>query len=198
KILLLNKFRKNLVELSRQKRYQTKQKCLFEIKVGIVIAHGPPQNASDYIARTCIGRQLAICNGKSYRADMVGQNTESNGSLAIASIIFFIGDSFDFQNSPGEYIGIVVTAFILEHAHQPFKAQSGVDMFGREALERTVFQAIELHEHVVPYLNYLRMVGIYQIFSADGVSLSLGAAVDMDFAAWAAGACITHFPEIVF
>src|SRR5690606_39827834 len=124
-ILLLNKFRKNLVELSRQKRYQTKQKCLFEIKVGIVIAHGPPQNASDYIARTCIGRQLTICNGKGYRADMVGQNTESNGLLAIASIIFFIGVSFVLQILSGEYLGIVVTTFILVRHHHSFNALSG-------------------------------------------------------------------------
>ena len=70
-------------------------------------------------------------------------------------------------------------------------------MLGGQRLQRTVGLAVELHEHEVPDLDYQVMALIDQGDAVNFGALFVAAKVDVDLAAGAAGAGVSHFPEIV-
>src|SRR5690606_33645577 len=109
----LIELRKHVVELSSQQLHQLMQKCLLKTKVGIIVTHCPSQDAADNVAGPRIGRQLPVSDSEGYRPDMIGQYAESYSLFAVAAIVAHIGYPFDFLDSSGKHIGIVVAAFIL-------------------------------------------------------------------------------------
>src|SRR6185436_9925423 len=70
-------------------------------------------------------------------------------------------------------------------------------MFGWKLLEVPIFFAIVLDEYIIPYLNYLWMIIIYQSPAFYFSSFLLCPAIDMYLSAWTAGTRIPHFPKII-
>ena len=126
------------------------------------------------------------------------------GNNAHGDIGFFIGSvgnatqCSELLNNRLEDVGVVVRLFALHGHTQTFEAHARVDYFCRQRLERTIGLAVELHEHIVPDFNHLRMTTVYQRQSINFCPFVVGANVDMNFRAGTARTRIAHFPEIIF
>ena len=97
-------------------------------------------------------------------------------------------------------VGVIVAAFILQHGGDSFEACAGIDVFCAERRQLAVFGAVKLDEDEVPQFDESCAAGVYGAFVAGDVFFvaAVGAEVDVDFAARAAGAGFAHFPEVVF
>ncbi len=100
-------------------------------------------------------------------------------------------------NERHKNIRIIVGGFALQHPHQALKAHAGVHVAGGQRLQRAILQAVKLHKHNVPNLNYLVVIAVYQRPAIHGGYLLIGTAVVMYFRAGAAGASFAHLPKII-
>jgi hypothetical protein len=112
--------------------------------------------------------------------------------------IFCTGDAFNFPDQRREDIGVVVRLYALQNHAKTLESHSGVDVLRRQFFKRAVGLAVEFHEHVVPYLDNLRMVGVDELFSILFRFFVSRTDVDVDFRARPARTLVAHFPEIVF
>ena len=99
---------------------------------------------------------------------MVSNYAHSHIGLTVRRIGHFAGvcmsrKLLDYGNGAAEHVSVVVRLFALNGHAEPLKAHSGVHVSGRKFVKRTVGFAVELHKHVVPYFDNLRMVGVHQI-----------------------------------
>ena len=159
---LLMQFGKNMVELVGQDGHQLEQQRLFVIQIGIIIAHGASQDTADDVARLGIRWQLAVGDRKGDRTNMIGDDAESDVLSAVSCRISLFHQLFHDSDGAGEEIGIVVGMFPLQHPDQPLETHTGIHVFGGQWLEAAVFKASKLYKHVVPYLDNLGMVFIYE------------------------------------
>src|SRR5690606_38719369 len=97
-----------------------------------------------------------------------------------------------------EHVRIVIGTINLAYTYQPLEAHTGIHVFGGKRFERTIFLAVKLHEHQVPYLNNLGVISINQHFSIYGPPLTVWSAIHMDFRARTTRARIAHLPEVIF
>ena len=102
---------------------------------------------------------------------------------------------------PGDYvlehIPVVVALVAVDGHHQTLEAHAGIHMPVRQLLQSSVGFAVVLDEHQVPYLYHQRVALIDQVPAGHCLTVGLVAQVDMYLAAGAAGAGVTHLPEIV-
>ncbi len=62
-----------------------------------------------------------------------------------------------------EHVRVIVGRFALQGANQTLESHAGVDYLGWQRLQTAVRLAVVLHEHEVPYLDYLRVVFVDQL-----------------------------------
>ena len=127
---------------------------------------------------------------------MVGDYAEGHVGLLVGAV-FMAGKLLDAVDAGGEHVGVVIGSLALKHHAQAFEAHACVDVLVGQRLQVAVGLAHELHEHQVPDLDHQRVVGIHQLFAGDLGPFGVGAEVDVDLAAGAAGAGVAHFPEVV-
>ncbi len=132
---------------------------------------------------------------------MVCDNTEG----VIGFVVKLRGEFFAGHFSkPVDYghkqVCVVIAAFILQDGRNSFQSSAGIDVFGIQRREFAVFCASELYKNEIPKLDESCAAGVYGAFVAGDIFLiaAVWAEVDVDFAAWAAGAGFTHFPEVIF
>ena len=90
---------------------------------------------------------------------MIGHYPHSNVCLLVAPILH-IAEIADFFEQRLKQIGIVIGGFALYCHAQTFKAHSGIDVSGRQHLQRSVCLAVELHKHQVPDFHHLGMTPV--------------------------------------
>ena len=90
-------------------------------------------------------------------------------------------------------VGRVVGHPPLQHARQPLHPGARVDVARRERLQAPVVLAVELDEHQVPHLEHVWVVGVDE---GAGVAPPSDPVV-VDLGAGAAGALVSHLPEVV-
>jgi hypothetical protein len=93
-----------------------------------------------------------------------------------------------------EQVDLVVAVHVLQHRGQALEPHAGVDAGLGQPVHRAVFGAVELHEDVVPDLDVAVAVLLGRSRRA---ARHLGAVVEEDLAARAAGAGVAHHPEVV-
>ena len=96
-----------------------------------------------------------------------------------------------------EHVGVIIGFLALEHHAEALEAHARVDALRRQRLEVAVGLAVVLHEHEVPDLDDLVIVGVHEFTAGNLRDFLVGAEVDVDLRAGAAGARVAHLPEIV-
>ena len=127
---------------------------------------------------------------------MVGDYAHGHVDLVVLAV-FLAREGGDFIDHGGEDVGIVVRCLPLQGHAEAFEAHAGVDYLCGKRLEGLVGFAVELHEHEVPYLDYLRVVLVDQFGAGNGLTFLVASEVDVYFRAGTAGSRVAHLPEIV-
>ena len=138
---------------------------LFLTEEGVAIAHGTAQDAADDVSGLGIGGQLAIGDGEGNGADVVGNDAHGHIGLAGCTIVDAC-QLADGTDDGLEDIGVVVRSLSLQGHTEALEAHAGVNHLGGQTFERAVGLAVVLHEHEVPYFDYLRMIVVHQVASA--------------------------------
>ena len=127
---------------------------------------------------------------------MVGNYAHCNVGLCIVAVFFArnLANALDYWL---EHVGVVVRLLALQCHAEALKAHAGVNYLCRKLFKVAVGHAVILHEHKIPNFNHLRVRAVYKVASGDCCALLIAAEVDVNFTAWAAWACIAHFPEVV-
>ncbi len=196
---------KHIVEFFGQDGRHAVEHRFLEVEEGIVVAHSAAQDAADDVAGARVGGQFAVGNGKTHGAQVIGHDPHGHvGHFPVgvdAGVAAGVGDAGVFGQEVKKRfpeVGIVVGSSALHGAAEAFETHAGVDAFGGQHVERAVGPAVELHEHVVPHLDHVGVVGVDQFAAVAAGALVVGAQVDVDFGAGAAGTLVAHFPEVVF
>jgi hypothetical protein len=92
-----------------------------------------------------------------------------------------------------EDISIIVRHLVLEHRDEALKAHPCIDVAVRERAKGTIWLAIELHEHEVPYLKDSGVILINQ-----GGGITVSEAVIVNFRTRSARPLVAHLPKIFF
>ena len=178
--------------------HQAAEEGFGESEEGVAVAHGAAQDAAYHVAGLDVGGQLSVGYAEADGPDVVGYHPHGHvGRFALAVAV--AGDLAYSGEHAAEHVGVVVAALALEHRTEAFESHSGVDVLGGKRFEVAVGHALVLHEHEVPYLDHVGVGLVHELASgyAAGGLLLVGAYVDVDFGAGAAGAGVAHLPEVV-
>ncbi len=122
------------------------------------------------------------------------------GDDLVAEALFLEGIGIVAQQCPHplvdgrEEVRVVVGGHLLEDARQAFEAHTGIDALERQR-DAAFGTLIELHEDEIPDLQPTRTrIGV--IGDALGALREMDASIEEDLAAWAAGTCLGHTPEV--
>ena len=162
------------------------------------ITDGTAEDAANHIARSGVGRELSVSNGERNGPDVVGDDPERNGLLAVVfgvGLATMLGDGVEKGR---EDVGVVVRGHTLHGHGQAFESHPRVDVLVGKRHQGAVRHAVELHEHQVPNLNHLRVVLVDHGTSVHLLALLVAAEVDVDFGTRPAGSRFPHLPEVVF
>ena len=170
--------------------------CFAHAQERVAVAHSAAQDAADDVARLGIAGQLTIGDAERDGAHVVGDHTHSHIGIVVLAIALAT-DVANLANKWLEHVGVVVRLLALKSHAKALKAHAGVDHIERQRLKAAVCLAVILHEHQVPDLNHLRVVLVDQLTTGHLGLLLVTAQVDVDFAARAAWAGVTHLPEVV-
>ena len=195
--LLLLQFGELVSELADEGGDEGVQEGFGEAEEGVAVADGAAQYAAYDVAGLDVGRQLAVGDGEADGAQVVGADSHGDVGILVLAVDFaaFAGYLLD---EGLEDVGVVVGAFALHDHAEALEAHAGVDVLGCQRLEAAVGLAVELHEHEVPYLDHLRVVFVDEVLSGHFGFLFGRADVDVYLRAGAAGALVSHLPEVVF
>ena len=128
---------------------------------------------------------------------MVGDDAHGDvGVMALAILV--AGKLPDAGEHAAEHVGVVIGILALEHGAEALEAHAGIDVLGRQRFEMAVGQALELHEHEVPYLDHVGVAHVDEVAPRHpGCTLLRRADVDVYLAGRAARTGVAHLPEIV-
>ena len=122
---------------------------------------------------------------------MVGHDTHGNIDLLLLVGTFSVGtrrnsesvflarEEFYLLDDGLEDVGIVVGVFALQHTHEALKSHTGIDDVHGQRFELAISLAVELHEHNVPNLDYLRIVLVDKFTSGHFCLLLLSTGIDV-------------------
>ena len=103
------------------------------------------------------------------------------------------GDLLDLGENRLEHIRVIVAINTLQDADDAFKAHAGVDVLGGQRDQLPGLLAVVLDKNEVPYFDN----GVLSIRVDKRRAIFIGAAVVVEFRAWAARAGVAHLPEVV-
>ncbi len=127
---------------------------------------------------------------------MVGGYAHRHVHLLVHTV-FLAGQFGNLVDQRGKYVGVVVRLFPLQGHAKALEAHAGVYHLGGQRLQMAVGLTVILHEHQVPYLDYLGIVLVYERSSIHFIALLVAAQVDVNFRTGTAGTRVAHFPEII-
>ena len=208
-------FREHLSEGLHQRIHQFRQKRLGKAQAA-PIAHGTAQNAAQHVITAIVARQNAVRNGKTERAQMIGNHAEGNRLLKgpvlrihpfgtgrrIHVRVLPSAQNFQAVKQGAEYIRGVIGRFagkILESVRalhdgaRALKPHPGIHMTCRKIAHGAVALRIVLDKHQVPYLYALVGILVYQA----SLRIPLRGQVHVQLGTGAAGAGFPHHPEII-
>ena len=113
--------------------HQAIHESLFLTEEGVRITYRPAQDATDDVAGLCVGRELAVGDGESDGAEVVGHDAHGDVTLFIFAISIS-GKFADFFDNRLEHVGVVIRLFALHDHTKPFKAHAGVNNLVRKRL----------------------------------------------------------------
>ena len=194
---LFGQLREGLPHLRHQGTHQAEHKRLPGTQEGKPVADGAAEDPTDHIAGTRVAWKLAVCDGKRYGPDMVGNDADGNIVLLRLAVIL-AGDLSDLPDQRGKQVRIVIGPNPLQDHAQPFKAHARVDVLLRKGLQAAVRLSVILNKNQVPDLHHLGVVLVDQFGPGGFPAFFFRADIDVDLRTGAAGPLVAHFPEIVF
>ncbi len=162
---------------------------------------GPAENPAQDVAPALVGGRGAVGDREGQSADMVRDDAEGIiGLLAELRGVLVARQLAGRPDDRHEQVGVVVAALVLEDGDDPLQAGTGIDVLGGQRHEIARRLAVELDEDEVPQLDVPGAVAVDAALVARDALLvaAVGAQIDVDLAARAAGAGLAHFPEVLF
>ncbi len=178
----------------RHRGNQLVQERLAGAQVLAAVAFGAAQDAAHHIAALLVAGGGAIGQGEGQGADVVGHHAVGGVAHVIepAGVGGGLGEILDGREQAAEQVDVVVAPLALQHGADALETHAGVDMLGRECAQASIGVTVELNENIVPDLDAAVGPLIHQ-----SCARFVGSEVDMDLGAGAAGAGVTHLPEVV-
>ena len=131
--LLADELRKSGAHLFFQCRNEVIHEWLLQIEESEAIAHCAAQNPTDHVARTCIGRQLSVGNGKGNSANVVAHHTHGHIRIVVCAILY-LRQVFHSPDERLENIRVVIRRFALKSHTKPFETHTRIHMLGGQFL----------------------------------------------------------------
>src|ERR1700690_3274684 len=147
-----------------------------------------PNDASQYITTTLIGRYHSINDQERARADVVRDHAQTGGIEILRT-----GDFRRGADQRLEQIDVIVAVHTLHDRRDTIKAHAGIDGRFGQGHQHAVRRAIVLHEYEIPDFHIAVAVLV------DGTRRSAGnprAVIVEYFGAWTAGSGFAHGPKI--
>jgi len=159
------------------------------------VAGGPAHDPAQHVAPPLVGRENAVADEKGGGPGVVGD--DPHGDVVLLAVpVALPREPFHLPDDPLEKVGVVVGFHPLHDGADPLEPHAGVDGGLGKRGHGPVGGAVELHEDVVPDLHVAVTVAPHGAVGA--AAPHLGAVVPEDLGAGAAGAGVTHGPEVVF
>ena len=162
----------------------------------VVVTNGTAENATDDVARLVIAWQLAIGDGESDGADVVGHDTHGDVCL-LGSTIFDAAYLGNLVEQRSEDVSVVVGSLVLHGADEALEAHACVHVVVGQRLKLAIGLAVILHEDEVPNLNDLWVVLVDEVAAVHLLALLFGTHVIVNLGTGATWAGVTHLPEVV-
>ena len=153
------------------------------------MAKGAADDTAQDVTTAFVGRQHAIDDQEGTGTDVVGDDPQR-----LVLQVGHAGQLGRLADQRLEQVDFVVGVHVLQDRRQALQAHAGVHARRRQRLQRTVWLAIELHEHQVPDFDEAVAIFIRRARRATG---DMVAVVIEDLGAGTAGTGIGHLPEIV-
>ncbi len=159
------------------------------------VADGPAHDPAKHIAPAFVGRQHPVSDQKGRRPAVIGN--DFHGHIAFVRFAKMpAAEGFGFFEDGHDEIGVVIGADILHHRHDPLQPHTRIDAGLGKGRHLSGFVAVELHEHEIPDFQIPVTFAPHLAFRL-AASIALPP-IDEDFRTGAAGAGVSHGPEIVF
>ena len=155
----------------------------------VAVANRAADDAALHVAAAFVGRHHAVAHQKSRGADVIGDHAQ-----ALVVQVFFAGLARGSLDQRVKDVDLVIAVHMLQDGSQALQAHAGVHAGGGQFDQAAVGLHVELHEHVVPDLN--EAVAVF-VRTAGWAARDVRAMVVKNFGARAAGACVSHHPEVV-
>ena len=160
-------------------------------------AHDPAQQAAQHVAAALVGRGHAVTDDHDAGAGVVGDHPEAD-VVDLVDAVATAGELLGARDHRAHEVGVVDARHALQQGRDALDPHAGVDVLlrqradRREVVLRRALAADVLHEDEVPDLQVAVLVGLRA-----AVAAVLGAAVEVDLRAGAAGAGDAHVPVVV-
>ncbi len=115
----------------------------------------------------------------------------------LEGIVVEIGDAGFFRRGFDQrlkQIDVIVAVHVLQHRRDALQAHTGIDAGFGQGMQGALLVAVELHEHQIPNFDVAIAIGIGAARRPAG---DVRAMVVKNFRAGAAGAGVTHLPEVI-
>ena len=155
------------------------------------VPHGAPHDAAEHIAAAFVRRQHAIGDQERRRTQVIGDDTVRHAARPIGLDAGEIGDVGD---DGAEEVDLVVVVGPLQHRGDALEPHAGVDRGSRQRDALAAGELLVLHEDQIPNLDEAIAVGVGRAGRSAG---NMRPVVVENLRAGAAGAEVTHLPEIV-
>ncbi len=167
----------------------------------LAVAHRTSHDLPQHIAAPLVGGDHAIADEERHRAKVIRDDTHGDiGRIGEPAPVPATGMFADCVEQRREQVCIVVGELPLNDRGDPLEPHPGVDRGGGQRVEPAVALPIELHEDVVPDFDEPVAAAVDAPAGRPGAFLfarNVGATVEMDLRASAAGAGLTHLPEVL-
>ena len=170
-----------VAHLAVDDRDQAVQERFGEAEV-FAVAHRAPHDFPQHVAAPLVRRDDTVRNQECRRPDVVRDDAQRYVRRAHRPGVEVTGLLADFHEQRHEHVGVVVRLLVLQHGGDPLEAHAGIDRRRRQRRQPAVRAPLELHEHVVPDLDF---------------RVGAAAAHEIDLRAAAARPGVAHLPEVV-
>ena len=186
--LFCSQFRKRRTHFSHQIRHHPVEKRGTRAQL-VAVAYRAADDAAQHIAASLVARDHAVGDQKGTGAYMIGQHLER----VVGEIV-----GFRFARRRADkilkQIDVVVRMHMLQHRREALQTHTGIDGRLGQRMHHAALVAVELHEHVVPYLDVA--VAVFSR-AAWRTASNMFAVVVKDLGAGSARTGVAHHPEIV-
>ena len=146
------------------------------------MSHRAAHDLAQHVAAPFVGRSDAIGDQKRRRPDVVRDDAHRDVVGTHAACVGPARQRANLTEQRHEQVGVVIGILLLQDSGDALETHAGVDRRRGQRLQHAVRAALELHEHVVPDLDF-------------GIHARAAHVVNLRAAAARTG--IAHLPEVV-